>query len=241
MLQTPSTATAGGPATVPSGAPYGLLRRALRLAGGAALALFLAACVTINVYFPAAAAERVADEIVREVYGLGSGGEADAPPEEDTPAAGALPDGTGASLRPAGDGPLLSRLAMGLEGLLVRRAAAQPDLNVSTPAIERLKGAMQARHRQLLPYYDNGAIGMAANGLLVLRDPQAVPLNQRQAVTDLVAAENRDRNGLYREIAVANGHPEWESRIRATFQSRWVANAPGGWWFQDAGGNWRRS
>ena len=30
----------------------------------------LAACVTINIYFPAAAAERVADRIVDEVYQL---------------------------------------------------------------------------------------------------------------------------------------------------------------------------
>jgi hypothetical protein len=33
-------------------------------------AILLGACVTINIYFPAAAAERVADRIIDEVYQL---------------------------------------------------------------------------------------------------------------------------------------------------------------------------
>lgn len=35
-----------------------------------ALSLPLAACVTINIYFPAAAAEKAADRIIEEVYNL---------------------------------------------------------------------------------------------------------------------------------------------------------------------------
>ncbi len=38
-----------------------------------------AACVTINVYFPAAAAERAADRIIDEVYQLRRDGSAPAP------------------------------------------------------------------------------------------------------------------------------------------------------------------
>lgn len=34
------------------------------------LALILAACVTINIYFPAAAAEKAADKIIEEVWQL---------------------------------------------------------------------------------------------------------------------------------------------------------------------------
>ena len=41
-----------------------------RFAAPAALAaLLLGACVTINVYFPAAAAEKAADRIIEQVYG----------------------------------------------------------------------------------------------------------------------------------------------------------------------------
>ena len=38
----------------------------------AALCLLLSACVTINVYFPAAAAEKAADKIIDEVWQLKS-------------------------------------------------------------------------------------------------------------------------------------------------------------------------
>lgn len=38
-----------------------------------ALTLVLASCVTINVYFPAAAAEKAADKIIDQVYQLDSG------------------------------------------------------------------------------------------------------------------------------------------------------------------------
>lgn len=36
-------------------------------------ALLLSACVTINIYFPAAAAEKAADKIIDEVYQLENG------------------------------------------------------------------------------------------------------------------------------------------------------------------------
>lgn len=39
----------------------------------ALLASFLAACVTINIYFPAAAAQEVADEIIDDVWQIKEG------------------------------------------------------------------------------------------------------------------------------------------------------------------------
>lgn len=45
----------------------------IRLAPGAALLLVLGACVTINIYFPAAAAEKAADKIIDEVWQLKQG------------------------------------------------------------------------------------------------------------------------------------------------------------------------
>lgn len=48
----------------------------------AALALSASACVTINIYFPAAAAEKAADRIIDEVWQLREG--AGAPPATDT-------------------------------------------------------------------------------------------------------------------------------------------------------------
>ena len=42
---------------------------------GLALASILPACVTINIYFPAAAAEKAADKIIDDVWQLKNGAE----------------------------------------------------------------------------------------------------------------------------------------------------------------------
>lgn len=123
--------------------------------------------------------------------------------------------------------------------LLAAGSWAQANLDLDTPAIRALTAAMKARHEQLEPYYRAGALGQAANGDLVLRDAAQVPLPERGRVNALVAAENRDRAALYREIARANGHPEWERDIRATFAARFIARAPAGWWVETDKG-WQR-
>jgi uncharacterized protein YdbL (DUF1318 family) len=76
--------------------------------------------------------------------------------------------------------------------------------------------------------------------LVEVRDQNAVPLPERNAVRKLVAEENADRANLYREIANANGHPEWEADIRSTFAQRWITRASTGWYVQDKDGNWKR-
>lgn len=45
-------------------------RRMSSIVASAVAGLMLASCVTINIYFPAAAAERVADRIIDEVWQL---------------------------------------------------------------------------------------------------------------------------------------------------------------------------
>lgn len=115
-------------------------------------------------------------------------------------------------------------------------AFAAADLEINTPAISALKSSMQARHAQLSPHFSSGAVGLTRDGLIAVHDANAVPLKDRQAVNSLVAAENNDRNAMYKEIANANGHPEWESEVRNTFAQRWVQKAQGGWWYQDGSG-----
>jgi hypothetical protein len=119
-------------------------------------------------------------------------------------------------------------------------ALAQANLDIDTPAIRSLTASMQQRHAQLLPYYNNGAVGVSRDGLVALHNAGAVPLAQRAQVNAIIAAENQDRLALYREIARANGHPEWEADIRAKFGERWIAKAQPGWWVQDARGAWRQ-
>lgn len=117
---------------------------------------------------------------------------------------------------------------------------AQGNLDIGSPAISQLKSSMAQRHQQLEPLYASGAIGLARDGSVAVRDPSSIPLAQRQGVTRLVAAENEDRSALYREIARANNNPGWEADIRATFAQRWIDRAPAGWWVQNATGAWQR-
>jgi uncharacterized protein len=117
---------------------------------------------------------------------------------------------------------------------------AAADIEINTPAIAALKNSMQQRHGQLAPYYESGAVGLTRDAMIALRDAAAVPLANRQTVNSLVAAENQDRSALYREIARANGHPEWEQEIRSTFAERWIAKAQSGWYVQNAAGAWAK-
>lgn len=50
--------------------------RIARLLAALTCALVLGGCVTINIYFPAAAAEKAADKIIDEVWQITKGGDA---------------------------------------------------------------------------------------------------------------------------------------------------------------------
>lgn len=128
------------------------------------------------------------------------------------------------------------RFIVSLFALTAALNAFAVDLEINTPGVNAIKQSMQARHAQLAPLYASGAVGLTSDGMVTLRDASAVPLAQRQSVNALVAAENRDRNALYAEIANANGHPEWQGEIRSTFAQRWIQRAQPGWWVQSGGG-----
>jgi uncharacterized protein YdbL (DUF1318 family) len=183
-------------------------------------ALVLAACVTINVYFPAAEAQQAAAEFVDKVIGDDP---AQAPPPAKPPQA---------SLRPR----------FNLMSLLISDAQAQTvDITIRTPAIQAIQDRMADRFQSSLEvHFDSGALGFGNDGLVVVRDASKVPLKDRVSVNQLVADDNRDRKAVYREISVANGHPEWEAQIRETFAKQWIASAHKGWWYQDAGGAWKQ-
>ncbi|MBZ0105211.1 MAG: YdbL family protein [Sulfuricella denitrificans] len=117
-------------------------------------------------------------------------------------------------------------------------ALAAADLEINTPAITSLKQGMQQRHAELAGFYTSGAVGLTRDGMVAVHDPAAAPLAQRQMMNSLVAAENQDRMALYREIARANGHPEWEDEVRSTFAQRWISKAASGWWHQNPSGAW---
>jgi uncharacterized protein len=196
-----------------------------------ACCLALSACVTINVYFPAAAAEKAADKIIEDVWGGDKSSESDTKRDDNKQTA---------VREDAGAQRVLLAAAASVLNFIVPAAHAQANLNVDTPAIRQLTQSMEARHAQLKKYYDSGSIGLTRDGLVQVRDQNLVPLPERNGVRKLVAEENADRANLYREIATANGHTEWETDIRTTFAERWASKAPAGWWYQDESGAWKQ-
>jgi len=191
------------------------------------------ACVTINVYFPAAEAKEAADKIIDKVWGEEQSGEQAPPTEQQTDEPiDEKPTSEPQSTLPAW---MLRTL-----DFLISPASAAVNVDISSPAIQELQARMSERHQELFQYYNNGAIGLTNNALIVFRDPAKVSLRFRKKINDLINEENADRLRLYREIAYANGHPEWETNIRDTFAIRWVDRAMIGWWYQDADNNWLR-
>ena len=190
------------------------------------VAAALSACVTINVYFPAAEAKEAAKDFVEKVIGE------DAIPADTSPA------------KPPGGGmaQLLRRIdPLSLVGIGSAHAQGQPDISIKTPAIQAIQSRMTSRFDATLRKgFDAGALGFGKDGMVVLREPAQLELKDRAGMQAAVADDNRDRKALYHEIAVANGHPDWEGKIREVFAKQWVSSARGGWWYQDAGGGWKQ-
>ena len=184
------------------------------------LFLLLSACVTVNIYFPAAAVQRAADEIVKETWGG--------------------PNGTPERVQPQSLLRFAPRRALSFS--LVGEAFAQEaDINVSNPAIRALKESIKRRSGTIKPYMDKGNAGINQNGLLAVRSTDGLNLKERAEVQQLIEAENRDREALYAEIAKANNIPsEAVPKIKVIFAKSWTDQAQSGWWIQDSQGTWKK-
>ena len=184
------------------------------------LVFFASACVTVNIYFPAAAVERAADQIVKETWG--------GPAKPATP----VPQPQSRSLFSPNRFLALS---------FVSEAFAQDaDINVTNPAIRALKDSIKKRSDAIKPYMDRGNIGIAQDGLLAIRSADGLNLKERAEANQLIDAENKDREALYAEIAKANGIPKENiPKIKSIFAKSWIEQAQPGWWIQN-NGNWQK-
>lgn len=188
------------------------------------VALFIAflanACVTVNIYFPAAAVERAADEIVKETWGGRTESIPKDQPRSQIPTAG-------------GNIAFIS--------FIDEAFAQEADINISNPAIRALKDSIKNRSGAIKPFMDRGNVGLTKDGLLTVRTTDGLGLKERAEVQQLVDAENRDRESLYLEIAKANNFPkESVAKIKTIFARSWIEQAQPGWWVQDGQGNWQR-
>jgi uncharacterized protein YdbL (DUF1318 family) len=188
--------------------------------------LLVAACVTINVYFPAAEMESAAEKIVRDVLKEERQDETD----ENNPQGTLFQNQESSWL--ASINPI---------NFIIGSAQAQPkaDITLSSPAIDAITGRMKQRMSDYLrDYLNKKVVGFTNDGLVEIVNIDELELRERQAVKKVVADENRDRMALYREMAIANDHPEWEDQIRQAFVKQWIDQAQSGWLYQDNSGRW---
>ncbi|MBP1775261.1 MAG: putative rane protein [candidate division NC10 bacterium] len=190
------------------------------------LMVLLVSCVTVNIYFPAAAIQKAADQIVDDVR------KAPEPAPEQTPEQKReqAPDKKSR----------LEWFRVVAIGATAAHAAAV-DVNVSTPAIRALKASMAARFPQLQPLYGKGAVGETNNGLVVVRDTGALSLKEKADVNRLVSEENRDRTALYAEIIKANNIDMGQlPEVQKIFANSWRGKSAPGWWIQQDNGQWAK-
>ena len=154
------------------------------------MVFFYSACVTVNIYFPAAAVERAADQIVKETW------------------AGPAEPGTTPVPQPQSHhaNPSTETLAFSFIGVA---HAQEPDINVSNPAIRALKDSIKQRSDAIKPYMDRGNVGIAPRWAFGdsrhrwLKSQRSGPTPSNWLTPEIA----RIREALYTEIAKANNIP----------------------------------
>ncbi len=182
----------------------------------ATVTLLLTACVTVNIYFPAAEVQKAAEEIAKQVRGT-------APPAEEQ--------------QPARDNQ--SKMDIFRNISPVATALAADELTVSNATIRQLKARMKQRYQKLAPFFRKGILGEKADGFLVIRNSNGLDLRTKTQVKRLVQAENSDRKALYAAVAQAMKIPASQiTRIAAIFAKQWQNTAPKGTWLETQPGKW---
>ncbi len=159
--------------------------------------VFIVACVTINIYFPAEKVKSVAKDIVKDIRGGKSR-------SDDTAV-----DKT-------------SFLENTATLILPSIAFADDVTNVSNPIIRTLKERMKQRFYRLKPYYQKGLLKEQDNGYVKLVNTKGLNLKQKRDIKNLVKAENADRHDLYLAVARAmNISPSDVNKVARIFAEQW--------------------
>jgi len=183
----------------------------------------LAACVTVNVYFPEAEVRDLSKQIEEEVRKQAAQQSGEAPP---APQPAPAPN----------QGASLLDLLLGATPAM----AQVPQPEITNPAIRKIIDSRAGRYNELRRYLDQGVLGENNKGMLEVRNLEALTdLKARADVQRLVKAENADRQELYKEIAAAkNVDLAQLPKIQETYAATLRQNAKPGDWIQQPDGNW---
>lgn len=201
------------------------------------ISLTVISCVTINIYFPAAAAEEAAELIVDDVLHSTDPGT-----EQNKKSGGMDNKQSLLNSSPIDEGiyyPAKALVAI-VNFIIPAAEAGQANISINSPKIRSIRNSMEKRQAKLQPFYKSGAVGFTNNGLIASVSSAGLSIKQKSTVKKLIKSENRDRHALYSEIANANGHPEWKADIQKTFSKTWINKISSGWMYQSPSGKWTR-
>ena len=125
-----------------------------------------------------------------------------------------------------------------LMGASTTSAQDEAYFDVHSPSVMAIRKSLVERHALLKGHFEAGVIGFTHDGLIAMREPGKLAREIRARIELLVVEDNRDRGTLYREIARANGRPDWESQLQSVFAARWISRAPVGWYYRNGSGPW---
>ncbi|MCX5813218.1 MAG: DUF1318 domain-containing protein [Proteobacteria bacterium] len=179
----------------------------------------LSACVTVNIYFPAAAVQKAADEIVDEVRGT---------KDQQKP-----------DKKPGSQSWFLNELRFSVGPKEVQ--AQTVNIIVSTPAIREMKHAIRERFHLVKPFYEQGNVGENKSGLIEIRNTDNLGLKDKADITRLVEQENNNRMMLYTEVMKANKlSAQSMPEIQKIFANSWRIKSQPNWWIQNDNGQWEK-
>lgn len=191
------------------------------------LICFSCAVITVNIYFPEKDVKEAYQLLEKELMGT------EAKPEEKAP------QGTPESSLHFELIPSVYAQEAGLPDKIAEIVKKMPDV------VDAYK-EMGARLTDIDRLRGNGSVGEGKNGLLVTREGNLTPRDQK-----LVEMENQNRKtvitGMTKAIIRINRLPENEANLsqvmpQATEQFASIRRdaAKKGWWIQDQNGNWTK-
>ncbi len=198
---------------------------------GLLISLSVISCVTINIYFPAAAAEEAAEKIVDEILNIDT--------DETKPKPQSFYQSKSnnfTSVKNYNNSSNNNTFIVSIIDIFIPADhadhAAQANISIETAKIRSIHNSMGKRQAKSRPFYQSSVIGFTNNGLIAITGVKGLSAKQKATANKLIKSENNDRNKLYKEIANDNGHPEWQSDIQKTFSHTWINKISAGWMYQ---------
>ena len=206
------------------------------------IAFFVPACVTVIVNFPAEEIEESAEDIIDEVRPE----DVEAiPPSDDDEKDGARERQQSAllklrrqSARPVAAGFVGWRLPTLLLG--APEPTKESDKVKNDPVVRSIRKQLGKRFPRLLYFYNKSVVGENQEGFVEAL-PAELSLKEKKVLAKLIAAENKDRKNLYKQVArIEKVDPSQIGKIQKIYARRWIKKARKGWWVQNEKKKWVR-